>query len=84
MENHFTVTNRNYGHWDIWNKNERLFRIRGGPGRYCVIGDHSKNHIETQYFKTVQACMSYITDDLMFELIIADGQEPQIIESWNI
>lgn len=86
---HFDVRRRNYGHWDVWawkspDEGERIYRIRGGPGAYVVIGDHSRRHESIKEFKTVQACMSYICDDLMFELIVAENQDFAFIESWNI
>lgn len=68
MEN-FEVVYRSYGHWDIYQQEGRIFTIRGGPGKYCVFDereDHRRE--EPKEFKTVQACMSYICDDLMFEL----------------
>lgn len=80
----FQVIYRNYGHWDIWQNNERIYRIRGGPGKYWVSGDNSKRNDQRKDFKTVQACVSYITDILMYELIVAEGQEPAVIESWNV
>ena len=80
----FQVIYRNYGHWDIWQSDGRIYRIRGGPGKYWISGDHSKQDDQGKEFKTVQACMSYITDLLMHELIIAEGQEPTVIESWNV
>lgn len=79
----FSVGYRNYGHWDIYNRSGRSFRIRGGPGRYVVLDERLYSKPERK-FKTVQACMSYICDELMYELIVVDGQEPQVIESWNI
>lgn len=83
MQN-FQVVYRNYGHWDIWNEKGRIYRIRGGPGKYWVSGEHEMRHDQDNKFKTVQACMSYICDQLMFELIVADGQSPTAIESWNV
>lgn len=83
----FSVNYRNYGHWDVTNKKEgRIFRIRGGPGKYWVADErNSKSENKgTKEFKTVAACMSYICDELMFELIVAEGQDPIIIESWNV
>lgn len=85
--NKFTVIKRNYGHWDIWNDKERIYRIRGGPGSYTVIPDSSKIEIEKEEplnFNSVQACMSYICDKLMYELIIAEGQDFNVIERWNV
>src|SRR5574340_473409 len=82
----FSVVRRNYGHWDIYaHSNERLFRVRGGPGKYCVIDERPENVTKGDIeFRTVGACMGYICDELMHELIIAEGQEPHIIESWNV
>lgn len=81
MEN-FKVIYRNYGHWDICNNEHgRIFVIRGGPGNYRVRNEITNTSTK---FKTVSACMSFICDKLMFELIVAEGQKPQIIESWNV
>ena len=80
----FRVVYRNYGHWDIWQNNERIYRIRGGPGKYWISGEHSRQDDQDKEFKTVQACMTYITDLLMYELIIAEGQKPIVIEKYNL
>ena len=82
----FEVRYRNPGHWDIncWDgdRNYRKFRIRGGPGKVWV--DHWGTIEPLKYFKTVSAAMAYITDELMFEHIVAEGQEPIIIEKFHI
>lgn len=81
----FSVSRRNYGHWDINGFDRRLFRIRGGPSKYVVIDERDDAvRKDVLTFKTVGACMGYICDELMFELIIVDGQQPQTIESWNL
>jgi len=81
----FSVINRNIGHWDIITDRKRIFRLRGGPGKYSVIDERDLDvKKEIMYFKTVGLCMSYICEELMFELIIADGQKPHVIESWNV
>lgn len=82
MQN-FKVVNRNYGHWDIIGDNGRLFRIRGGTGKYWISDERERSNTNL-VFKTVGACMNYICDELMFELIIVEGQEPIIIEKWNL
>ena len=86
-----SINRRNPGHWDIYMNNiGRAFRIRGGPGAYSVFDERSryidKNHKddEPKKFKTVQAAIGYITDLLMYELIVVEGQTPATIESWNI
>ena len=80
----FSVVRRNYGHWDIVRSKEgSLFRIRGGPGSYSVMDERARPYPVTE-FKTVGACMTFICDELMYELIVADGQTPQAIESWNV
>lgn len=83
MEN-FSVNKRNPGHWDIYGNKGRLFRIRGGPGRYVVFDERKEENKEAQYFKTVSGCMVYICDILMWELIVAEGQTPTTIESWQV
>jgi hypothetical protein len=84
MISNFGIHRRNYGHWDVCDSTGRLFMVRGGPGKY-LVSDVRKDRDNTwKEFKTLTACMSYICDDLMFELIIADGQNPVVIESWNV
>ena len=80
----FSVRRRNTGHWDILSKDgARLFRIRGGPGRYLAMDE--RQHVgTTKEFKTIGTCMSYICDELMYELIVAVGQMPSEIEAWNV
>lgn len=81
----FSVVYRNYGHWDITQHDVgRIFRIRGGPGKYWVSDERLNSNKPATDFKTVNACMSYICDELMFELIVVSGQTPIEIESWNI
>ena len=82
----FSVIRRNFGHWDICtDTGGRAFRIRGGPGDYRVLDERVKeNKKDNVRFKTVSACMGYICDELMYELIVAEGQAPQLIESWNV
>ena len=84
MISNFVIHRRNYGHWDVCDNNGRLFRVRGGPGKYLVSDERKDADHSWKEFKTLSACMAYICDDLMFELIIADGQKPAIIESWNV
>ena len=79
----FSVIYRNPGHWDVYAKSHRIFRIRGGPGKYLVM-DETRKGKPNRVFKTVQACMSCICDELMHELIVVEGQEPQTIASWNL
>lgn len=82
----FTVVKRNYGHWDITTAQYgRIFRIRGGPGDYWVADERpQEQRRQTQHFKTVGLCMAYICDELMYELIVAEGQQPKMIEAWNV
>lgn len=62
----FTVIHRNPHHWDIYQNNRRIFKIRGDKGNLVVI-DNKKEYDGDKPFKTVQRCMNYITDLLMFE-----------------
>jgi hypothetical protein len=79
----FHVIRRNHGHWDIIADKGRAFRIRGGPGRYLAMDERAKPYPVTP-FKTIGTCMQYICDEMMFEIIVVNGQEPTTIESWNI
>ena len=80
----FTVVYRNPGHWDICNPgNGRIFRIRGGPGNYAVHDERAQSRHAIKC-KTVGACMAFICDELMHQLIVAEGQTPISIESWNV
>lgn len=83
MINSFSVNRRNPGHWDIWNMDRRLFRIRGGPGAYDAM-DERQPPFPVTTFKTLSSCMQFICDELMHELIIAEGQKFHTIENWNV
>lgn len=81
----FSVHRRNPGHWDIWVDERRVFCIRGGPGKYIVADKRiNKNMYNPPPFKTIGTCMAYICDELMFEIIIIEGEYPTVIESWNV
>lgn len=80
----FSVIRRNIGHWDICTQGAgRAFRIRGGPGKYLAMDEREKPYPVTE-FKTITACMAFICDAMMHELIIAEGQKPAVIEAWNV
>lgn len=79
----FSVKKRNHGHWDVLVKNDRAFRVRGAPGKYVVF-DERVSKEQNPYFKTVSSCMSYICDELMFELIKTESQEITLIKDWNL
>lgn len=80
----FSVNRRNYGHWDFTTREKgRVFRIRGGPGCYKAMDERAHPYPVTT-FKTLPAAVAFICDELMFELIVADGQKPAIIEDWNV
>lgn len=83
MIDNFQVINRNPGHWDIYARKGSIYKIRGGPGCYKLINEIDRN-AKVKKFKTLNACMSFVCDVLMYELIIAEGQKPTIIEDWNI
>lgn len=82
-ESSFRVVKRNIGHWDIITEKGRAFRIRGGPGRYLAMDEREKPYPTTE-FKTIGSCMAFICDEMMYELIVAEGQTPSTIESWNV
>jgi hypothetical protein len=79
----FSVNRRNPGHWDIYGEKARLFRVRGGPGKYLAMDERASPYPVTE-FRTITACMAFICDTLMHELIVAEGQQPTVIESWNV
>lgn len=83
MPQDFQVRRRCFGHWDIYTSEGRVFCIRGGPSAY-IVRHEKDSQTPCAKFKTVQACMGYITDQLMFELIIAEGQDFEVIEKWNV
>lgn len=82
----FSVSRRNYGHWDICTKEGRAFAVRGGPGHYYLRDEREKcvRIDKIQPFKTLGACIAFVCDLLMYELIVAEGQSPHEIESWNV
>jgi hypothetical protein len=86
MAQGFSVIRRNYGHWDICTKEGRLFRLRGGPGEWDVIDERvGKGQNSTMLtFREQSAAMSYICAEMMHELLTVEGQQPHVMESWNI
>jgi len=86
VESKFTVVRRNYGHWDIFTADKRVFRLRGGPGSYVVLDERGEvsTRDEPIEFNSTDMAMAYICGKLMFELIVAEGQDHQEIEAWNI
>lgn len=83
----FSVIRRNYGHWDVANRDGRLFRLRGGHGQWDVIDERvgkGANSTMPPPFKDQSAAMAYICAELMHELLTVEGQEPHIMEAWNI
>jgi hypothetical protein len=72
----FTVFKRNYGHWDVVGvdrdgRTSRWFTVRGTPGKFSVQDERARPYPTTN-FRTVNACMSFICDELMHEEITAD------------
>ena len=88
----FSVRRRNYGHWDIWNDNERIFAVRGGPGKYFLRDERSMRDTpkesgdskEWPHFKTLGMLMAYVCEELMYEHLTVEGKEPHVIEAWNV
>jgi hypothetical protein len=65
---YFSVAHRNPGHWDIGNDKRRIFRIRGEHGNVVLYDERSPGvMVEPKTFRSVQAAMAWITDELMFE-----------------
>lgn len=46
-------------HWDVWNNELRLCKIRGEKNNYCVYPDHG--HIPEARFNSLQECFAYVT-----------------------
>lgn len=85
MIENFSVFRRNPGHWDITCREKgRLFCLRGGPGKWCVLDERPAYRGECTTFKEQSAAMSYICAELMHELLIVEGQQPVVMEGWNI
>jgi len=80
----FSVVRRNFGHWDIVSREHgRLFRLRGGPGEWCAMDERAKPYPVT-VFKDQSTAMAFICSELMHELLTVDGQQPYVMESWNV
>ena len=81
----FSVIRRNKGHWDIVRRSYgRLFRLRGGPGEWCIFDERENRLQNIPAFKEQSAAMSFICAELMHELLTVEGQKPYIMESWNV
>lgn len=65
----FSVTYRNPGHWDVYTRFGRAFRIRGEPFDVVVLDertDDSRPHPrDTRQFRTVTAALAWCADELM-------------------
>lgn len=84
VTSNFSFTRRNPGQWDVHTDTGRVFAVRGGPGRYIVRDERGDRHNLTFEAKTIGSCFQHIIDELTFELIIAEGQDFTVIESWNV
>ena len=67
MEKPFEVTYINPGHWDIWSKGMRLYRIRGNTGDVKLWGDNKFRNKPERTFTNVQSCMAEICAEFMHE-----------------
>ena len=69
----FSVVNRNPGHWDISVDGNRVFCIRGEPGKYLIRDERSPiSRAGSDSFPTVDAAMAWICSTLMYE-----GNQPE-------
>lgn len=85
----FSVIRRNYGHWDIGSGGKRLFRLRGGPGEWRVLDERAETRpyerpVNEVPFRDQAAAMAWICAELMHELLTVEGQQPYVMESWNV
>lgn len=71
MTTFFSVVKRNHGHWDFNGENGRLFRVRGTPGDWWAMDERDKPYPVTK-FKSFTACVAFITDELMYEELVAE------------
>jgi hypothetical protein len=67
MIDHFSVEYRNPGHWDIYGRDGRLFRIRGMPGAVIVYGAECSSKDIEKPFRSVSKAMVWICALLMGE-----------------
>jgi hypothetical protein len=80
----FSINRRNYGHWDFTNRDRgRLFRLRGGPGKWRAMDERAAPYPVT-CFKEQSAAVAFICAELMHELLTVEGQEPYVMEAWNV
>ena len=67
MKKKIEIHYRNPGHWDIWDSEQRLCRIRGEKGDFCVLRHYSD--IENKEgFSTVSDCMVHVLKHFMNEV----------------
>lgn len=74
MPTSFSVERRNPHHWDIYAESKRAFCIRGEVGNIFIRDERAETREKTdgfsrihEGFKTVDAAMSWICSNLMFE-----------------
>ena len=75
MVKNFSFNRRNHGHWDVYDGDTRVFRIRGGgPESWDeedvqIVGENSMREGCPDWlkFKTITAATAWITDQMMHE-----------------
>ena len=64
MKKYLSISHRNPGHWDVWDKDQRLCRIRGEAGNVSVYRHYSDIQ-DKAGFATVSDAVQYIFDHFM-------------------
>lgn len=93
----FDVWRRNVGHYDVsTNDAGRIAKVRGGPRGFFVVIENksiarnllginaSITEATAKYFTTSGSALSWFIDQLVFEIIAAEGQKVETIDNWNV
>lgn len=67
MISYFDVSYRGNNHWDIYDREKRICKIRGEAGNYSVINDYGYI-VNKEGFATPADALKYIAEQLMAEV----------------
>ena len=69
MGSNFNIGYRNPGHYDIYDRVERCFAIRGEPGNVVVRDERQSTYIDNGAavirFKTLSTALAWCCDEMM-------------------
>jgi hypothetical protein len=75
MIERFSFYRRNPHHWDVSDRNGRIYRVRGEPGHIWLSGCGRFSKMDMVTFQSATAALAYVCD-----VLAAETQPPQQLE----